>query len=244
MTKLSVNINKIATLRNARGEDYPNLVKTAKDIIKFGAEGITIHPRPDERHIKYSDAYDLKQNISTELNIEGNPSKKFINMVCEVKPDQVTLVPDESDAITSNSGWDTVKNFDFLKDVVEEFKSNSIRVSIFIDPDSKMLEGAKKINADRVELFTGPYAKQYINEKSNAINRYIDCSEIANKIGMELNAGHDLNQQNLEFFKNNIVNLKEVSIGHALISESLYFGLESTIKSYLKILNWICFTLK
>ena len=237
MTKLSVNINKIATLRNARGEDYPNLVKTAKDIIKFGAEGITIHPRPDGRHIKYSDAYDLKQNISTELNIEGNPSKKFINMVCEVKPDQVTLVPDESDAITSNSGWDTVKNFDFLKDVVEEFKSNSIRVSIFIDPDSKMLEGAKKINADRVELFTGPYAKQYINEKSNAINRYIDCSEIANKIGMELNAGHDLNQQNLEFFKNNIVNLKEVSIGHALISESLYFGLESTIKSYLKILN-------
>ena len=237
MTKLSVNINKIATLRNARGEDYPNLVKTAKDIIKFGAEGITIHPRPDERHIKYHDAYDLKQNISTELNIEGNPSKKFINMVCEVKPDQVTLVPDESDAITSNSGWDTVKNFDFLKDVVEEFKLNSIRVSIFIDPDSKMLEGAKKINADRVELFTGPYAKQYINDKSNAINRYINCSEIADKIGMELNAGHDLNQQNLEFFKNNIVNLKEVSIGHALISESLYFGLESTIKSYLKILN-------
>lgn len=237
MTKLSVNINKIATLRNARGEDYPNLVKTAKDIIKFGAEGITIHPRPDERHIKYSDAYDLKQNISTELNIEGNPSKKFVNMVCEVKPDQVTLVPDESDAITSNSGWDTVKNFDFLKDVVHEFKLNSIRVSIFIDPDSKMLEGAKKINADRVELFTGPYAKQYINDKSNAINSYINCSEIANKIGMELNAGHDLNQQNLEFFKNNIVNLKEVSIGHALISESLYFGLESTIKSYLKILN-------
>ena len=237
MTKLSVNINKIATLRNARGEDYPNLVKTAKDIIKFGAEGITIHPRPDERHIKYSDAYDLKQNISTELNIEGNPSKKFINMVCEVKPDQVTLVPDESDAITSNSGWDTVKNFDFLKDIVEEFRSNSIRVSIFIDPDFKMLEGAKKINADRVELFTGPYAKQFINDKSNAINRYIDCSEIANKIGMELNAGHDLNQQNLEFFKNNIVNLKEVSIGHALISESLYSGFESTIKSYLKILN-------
>ena len=237
MTKLSVNINKIATLRNARGEDYPNLVKTAKDIIKFGAEGITIHPRPDERHIKYSDAYDLKQNISTELNIEGNPSNKFINMVCEVKPDQVTLVPDESDAITSNSGWDTVKNYNFLKDVVEEFKSNSIRVSIFIDPDFKMLEGAKKINADRVELFTGPYAKQYINDKSNAINRYINCSEIADKIGMELNAGHDLNQQNLEFFKNNIVNLKEVSIGHALISESLYFGLESTIKSYLKILN-------
>ena len=212
-------------------------MKIAKDINKFGAEGITIHPRPDERHIKYYDAYDLKQNISTELNIEGNPSKKFINMVCEVKPDQVTLVPDESDAITSNSGWDTVKNFDFLKDVVQEFKSNSIRVSIFIDPDSKMLEGAKKINADRVELFTGPYAKLYLTDKSNAINRYIDCSKIANKIGMELNAGHDLNQQNLEFFKNNIVNLKEVSIGHALISESIYSGLQSTIKSYLKILN-------
>tara|TARA_B100000674_G_scaffold382847_1_gene325948 strand:- start:1478 stop:2191 length:714 start_codon:yes stop_codon:yes gene_type:complete len=237
MTKLSVNINKIATLRNARGENYPNLVNTAKDIIKFGAQGLTIHPRPDERHIKYSDAYDLKQNITTELNIEGNPSKKFIDMVCEVKPDQVTLVPDEVHAITSNSGWDTIKNFDFLKDVVEEFKLKSIRVSIFIDPDSKMLEGAKKINSDRVELFTGPYAKQYINDRSNAINNYITCSQIANKIGIELNAGHDLNQQNLKFFKNNIINLKEVSIGHALISESLYFGLESTIKSYLKILN-------
>ncbi len=237
MTKLSVNINKIATLRNARGEDYPNLLKTAKDIIKFGAEGITIHPRPDERHIKYSDAYDLKSNINTELNIEGNPSKKFIDMVCEVKPDQVTLVPDKPDAITSNSGWDTVNNFNFLNDIVEEFKLNSIRVSIFIDPDSKMLEGAKKINADRVELFTGPYAKQYKNNKVNAINRYNKCSEIANKIGIELNAGHDLNQQNLKFFKKNILNLKEVSIGHALISESLYFGLESTIKSYLKILN-------
>ena len=237
MIKLSVNINKIATLRNARGEDYPNLLKTAKDIIKFGANGITIHPRPDERHIKYSDVYDLKHNINTELNIEGNPSKKFIDMVCEVKPDQVTLVPDKADAITSNSGWDTINNFDFLKDIVEEFKLNSIRVSIFIDPDLKMLEGAKKINADRVELFTGPYAKQYKNDKLNAIYRYSKCSEIANKIGIELNAGHDLNQQNLKFFKSNILNLKEVSIGHALISESLYFGLESTIKSYLKILN-------
>ena len=237
MTKLSVNINKIATLRNARGEDYPNLVKTAKDIIKYGAEGITIHPRPDERHIKYSDAYDLKENITTELNIEGNPSQKFINMVCKVKPEQVTLVPDKHDAITSNSGWDTINNFDFLNDVVNEFQLNSIRVSVFVDPDYKMVEGAKKINADRVELFTGPYAKQYLNDKKNAINKYIKCAETANKIGIELNAGHDLNQENLEFFKNNIVNLKEVSIGHALISESLYFGLESTIKSYLKILN-------
>ena len=152
MTKLSVNINKIATLRNARGEDYPNLVKTAKDIIKYGAEGITIHPRPDERHIKYSDAYDLKENITTELNIEGNPSKKFINMVCKVKPDQVTLVPDKDDAITSDSGWDTINNFGFLNDVVNEFRLNSIRVSIFIDPDYKMVEGAKKINADGCHL--------------------------------------------------------------------------------------------
>ena len=237
MTKLSVNINKIATLRNARGEDYPNLVKTAKDIIKYGAEGITIHPRPDERHIKYSDAYDLKENITTELNIEGNPSKKFINMVCKVKPDQVTLVPDKDDAITSNSGWDTINNFGFLNDVVNEFRLNSIRVSIFVDPDYKMVEGAKKINADRVELFTGPYAKQYLNDKNNALNNYIKCAEAANKIGIGLNAGHDLNQENLEFFKNNIVNLKEVSIGHALISESIYSGLQSTIKSYLKILN-------
>ena len=237
MTKLSVNINKIGTLRNARGEDYPNLVKTAKDIIKFGAEGITIHPRPDERHIKYSDAYDLKQNISTELNIEGNPSKKFINMVCEVKPDQVTLVPDESDAITSNSGWDTVKNFNFLKDVVEEFKSNSIRVSIFIDPDSKMLEGAKKINADRVELFTGPYAKEFPNDRYRAVEQYVKCSEVANDIDIEINAGHDLSQSNLNFFCQSVNNIKEVSIGHALVTESLYNGLESTIKSYLQILK-------
>lgn len=237
MTKLSVNINKIATLRNARGEDYPNLVKTAKDIIKFGAEGITIHPRPDERHIKYSDAYDLKQNISTELNIEGNPSKKFINMVCEVKPDQVTLVPDESDAITSNSGWDTVKNFNFLKDVVEEFKSNSIRVSIFIDPDSKMLEGAKKINADRIELFTGPYAKEFPNDRYRAVEQYVKCSEVANDIDIEINAGHDLSQSNLNFFCQSVNNIKEVSIGHALVTESLYNGLESTIKSYLQILK-------
>ena len=237
MTKLSVNINKIATLRNARGEDYPNLVKTAQDIIKFGAEGITIHPRPDERHIKYSDAYDLKQNISTELNIEGNPSKKFIKMVCELKPDQVTLVPDEYDAITSNSGWDTVTNFDFLKDIVEEFKSNSIRVSIFIDPDIKMLEGAKKINADRIELFTGPYAKEFPNDRYRAVEQYVKCSEVANDIDIEINAGHDLSQSNLNFFCQSVNNIKEVSIGHALVTESLYNGLESTIKSYLQILK-------
>ena len=237
MTRLSVNINKIATLRNARGEDYPNLIKTAEDIISFGAQGITIHPRPDERHIRYSDAYELKEKINTELNIEGNPNKKFIDLVNEIKPEQVTLVPDSEDVITSNAGWDTINNFSFLNDIVKEFKSNSIRVSIFIDPDITMLEGAKKIDADRVELFTGPYAKEYNKDKLKAIEKYIQCSQVANEINLELNAGHDLNQNNLDFFIQSTKNIKEVSIGHALISESLYKGLHSTIKSYLDILK-------
>jgi len=237
MTRLSVNINKIATLRNARGEDYPNLLKTAQDIISYGGQGITIHPRPDERHIRYSDAFNLKENISAELNIEGNPSKKFIDLVTEIKPEQVTLVPDSEDAITSSAGWDTIDNFSFLNDIVEEFHSNSIRVSVFIDPDLEMLIGAKKINADRVELFTGPYAKEYNIDKIKAIENYIRCSEVADEINLDLNAGHDLNQDNLEFFIQSIKNIKEVSIGHALITESLYTGLESTIKSYLDILK-------
>ena len=237
MTRLSVNINKIATLRNARGEDYPNLLKTAQDIISYGAQGITIHPRPDERHIRYSDAFNLKENISAELNIEGNPSKKFIDLVTEIKPEQVTLVPDSEDAITSSAGWDTINNFSFLNDIIEEFHSNSIRVSVFIDPDLDMLIGAKKINADRVELFTGPYAKEYNIDKIKAIENYIRCSEVADEINLDLNAGHDLNQDNLEFFIQSIKNIKEVSIGHALITESLYAGLESTIKSYLDILK-------
>ena len=237
MTILSVNINKIATLRNARGEDYPNLLNTAIDIIKFGAQGITIHPRPDERHVRYQDAMDLKRNISCELNIEGNPIKRFIDLVNEVKPAQVTLVPDSVDAITSNSGWDTVTNYSFLKDIVDNFRSNSIRVSIFINPDIKMLEGAKKINADRIELFTGPYAKEFSNDRHKAIEQYIKCSEVANDIGMEINAGHDLNQNNLKYFSDSINNLKEVSIGHALVTESLYNGLKPTIKSYLEILK-------
>ena len=237
MTRLSVNINKIATLRNARGEDYPNLLKTAQDIISYGGQGITIHPRPDERHIRYSDAFNLKENISTELNIEGNPSKKFIDLVTDIKPEQVTLVPDSEDAITSSAGWDTINNFSFLNDIIEEFHSNSIRVSVFIDPDLEMLIGAKKINADRVELFTGPYAKEYNIDKIKAIENYIRCSEVADEINLDLNAGHDLNQDNLEFFIQSIKNIKEVSIGHALITESLYTGLESTIKSYLDILK-------
>jgi len=237
MTILSVNINKIATLRNARGENYPNLLNTAKDIINFGAQGITIHPRPDERHIRYQDAIDLKDNISCELNIEGNPINKFIELVNRVKPAQVTLVPDSEDAITSNSGWDTVNNYSFLKDIVDDFKSNSIRVSIFIDPHIKMVEGAKKINADRIELFTGPYAKEYISDRDKAIDKYVKCSEVANEIGIEINAGHDLNQNNLKFFSDSVNNIKEVSIGHALITESLYNGFEPTIKSYLEILK-------
>lgn len=237
MTILSVNINKIATLRNARGENYPNLLNTALDIVKFGAQGITIHPRPDERHIRYSDAFELKEKINTELNIEGNPSKKFIDLVNSIKPEQVTLVPDSEDAITSNAGWNTINNFSFLNDIVKEFHSSSIRVSIFIDPDISMLEGAKKINADRVELFTGPYAKAFNIDKSKAIEKYVQCSQVANEINLDLNAGHDLNQDNLEFFIQSIKNIKEVSIGHALISESLYKGLHSTIKSYLDILK-------
>ena len=235
MTILSVNINKIATLRNARGENYPNLLNTALDIVNFGAQGITVHPRPDERHIRYKDAIDLKKNIPCELNIEGNPIRKFVNLVNEVKPAQVTLVPDTEDAITSNSGWDTVTNYSFLKEIVDSFKSNSIRVSIFIDPDIKMLEGAKKINADRIELFTGPYAKRFPNDRNLAVEKYIKCSEVANDIDIEINAGHDLNQNNLKFFCQSVNNIKEVSIGHALVTESLYNGLESTIKSYLKI---------
>ena len=237
MTKLSVNIYKIATLRNARGEDYPNLVKSALDIIGFGAQGITVHPRPDERHITYSDAYMLKEKINCELNIEGNPNTNFINLVNEIKPAQVTLVPDSEDVITSNSGWDTINNSSFLNDIIKEFQSNSIRVSVFINPEIKMLEGAKKINADRVELFTGPYAKEYNIDKFKAVEKYIKCSKLADEINISVNAGHDLNQENLKFFVESTKNTKEVSIGHALITESLYNGLKSTIKSYLDILK-------
>ena len=237
MTKLSVNINKIATLRNARNENYPNLLKTAQDILSFGAQGITVHPRPDERHVRYSDVYELKKNINSELNIEGNPIKKFIDLVNDVKPDQVTLVPDSEHAITSNSGWDTITNFSYLNDIIKEFKSNSIRVSIFIDPNINMVEGAKKLNADRIELFTGPFAKEFDLNRSEAVKDYVKCSKIANEIKIDINAGHDLNQHNLLFFSKSVKNIKEVSIGHALITESLYLGLETTIKTYLDILK-------
>ena len=237
MTQLSVNINKIATIRNARGGNTPNILDFARDIESYGAHGITVHPRPDERHITYSDVYDLSQVVKTEFNIEGNPNKSFINMVLDVKPTQVTLVPDDDDAITSNRGWDTKNNLDFLKDIISEFKINGIRTSVFVDPLIEMVEYAKITGADRVELFTENYALGFLNDKYNAISSYVSASKTASDLNLGLNAGHDLNFQNLKFFNQSIPGLLEVSIGHALISESLYHGLEKTIKMYIDQLN-------
>ncbi|KJD32481.1 pyridoxamine 5'-phosphate oxidase [Tamlana nanhaiensis] len=237
MTKLSVNINKIATLRNSRGGDVPNVVTFAKDAQRFGAEGITIHPRPDERHIRYQDARDLKPEVYTEYNIEGNPIESFMNLVLEVKPTQVTLVPDAVDAITSNAGWDTIKHKDFLVDVIKEFQQKDIRTSIFVDPDLKQIEGAKATGTDRIELYTEGYAHQYSLGNKAAINPYAESAELANELGLGINAGHDLSLDNIEFFKNNIPNLLEVSIGHALIAESLYLGVENVIQMYLSKLK-------
>ena len=237
MTKLSVNINKIATLRNSRGKDTPNVVQFAKDAQQFGAEGITIHPRPDERHIRYQDAYDLKSEVYTEYNIEGNPIPKFVDMVLEIKPTQVTLVPDAEDAVTSNAGWDTLKHKDFLIDVIGEFKSNGIRTSIFVDPDLHQIEGAKATGTDRIELYTEAYAHQFSLGNEDAIQPYMACAGLANAVGLGINAGHDLSLNNIKFFKENITGLLEVSIGHALISESLYFGAETVIKQYLEKLK-------
>ena len=237
MTKLSVNINKIATLRNARGGNLPNLLKTAIDCERFGAQGITVHPRPDERHIRYKDVYDLKSKILTEFNIEGYPSESFIKLVCDIKPDQVTLVPDPPNAITSNAGWDTIKNESFLKKVITEFKNNGIRVSVFIDTNTDNICNAINTGADRVELYTESYAKEYYINKEIAIAPYVKAAETANKVGLGLNAGHDLNLENLNYFVQNIQGLQEVSIGHALICDALYFGLENTIQMYLKQIN-------
>ncbi|NRB60763.1 MAG: pyridoxine 5'-phosphate synthase [Winogradskyella sp.] len=237
MTKLSVNINKIATLRNSRGGDVPNVVQFAKDVQTFGAEGVTIHPRPDERHIRYQDAYDLKPEVYTEYNIEGNPIPKFVDMVLQIKPTQVTLVPDAEDAITSNAGWDTVKHKDFLVDVIKEFKNNGIRTSIFVDPELHQIEGAKEIGTDRIELYTEAFAHQYGLGNESAIKPYADCADLANTLGLGVNAGHDLSLDNIAFFKQNISGLLEVSIGHALISESLYMGIENVIAKYLQKLK-------
>ena len=233
MTKLSVNINKIATLRNSRGGNEPNVVRFAQDIQRFGAEGVTIHPRPDERHIRYQDAFDLKPEVYTEYNIEGNPIDKFIKMVLEIKPTQVTLVPDAVDAITSNAGWDTLKHKDFLKETIKEFKNNGIRTSIFVDPILKQIEGAKETGADRIELYTEAFAHQFGLGNKKAVQPYTECAVLANGLGLGVNAGHDLSLENILFFKENTPNLLEVSIGHALVAESLYLGVENVIQMYL-----------
>jgi len=237
MTKLSVNINKIATIRNARGGDIPNVLKAAIDCESFGAEGITVHPRPDERHIRYQDARDIKPKIKVEFNIEGNPVPKFIDLVLEVKPAQVTLVPDPPGAITSNAGWDTIKNEAFLKEVISEFKRNGIRTSIFIETDKRMIENAAKTGTDRIELYTESYADHFHENKEAAIAPFINAAKIANACGLGINAGHDLDLKNLRYFAENIPGLLEVSIGHALISDALYYGLDNTIQLYLRELK-------
>lgn len=234
MTKLSVNINKIATIRNARGGEFPSVTEVAVKLQEFGAQGITIHPRPDQRHITRKDVYDLKPLVHTEFNIEGNPHRPFIDMVLEVKPEQVTLVPDADDAITSNAGWDCEKNLDFLKSVISEFKNAGIRTSIFLEPNPEMVKFAAETGTDRIELYTEAYAKNYSRDKENAIKPYIETAVEAEKLGLGINAGHDLSLDNLKYFAENIPNLLEVSIGHALISEALYLGLENTVQAYLK----------
>ena len=238
MTKLSVNINKLATLRNARGGNIPDLVKAAIDIERFGAQGITVHPRPDERHITYKDVYALKPVLKTEFNIEGNPKeKKFIELVLEVKPQQVTLVPDAQGQLTSDHGWDTVTNKDYLKETIALFKSHGIRTSIFVDADLKMIEGAKETGTDRIELYTEEYARLYFKEKEKIIVPFYKAAKRALDMDLGVNAGHDLSLENLKFFKENVPGLLEVSIGHALISDALYYGLENTVQLYLRQLG-------
>ena len=237
MTQLSVNINKIATLRNSRGGNVPDLLKVASDLQSFGAQGITIHPRPDQRHIRYDDALALPAVLTTEFNIEGNPIPKFIDLVIQIQPDQVTLVPDSDDAITSNAGWDTVKNKDFLVEVISEFQSHGIRTSIFVDPIEKMVEGAKNTGTNRIELYTEAYAQNFKKNPEKAIAPYAQAALLANDLGVGINAGHDLNLENTAFFAQNIPNLLEVSIGHALVSESLYLGFENVIPMYLQRLS-------
>lgn len=237
MTKLSVNINKIATLRNARGGNIPNVLQSALDIERFGAQGITVHPRPDERHIRYSDVRELKPAIATEFNIEGYPNKEFIDLVLEIVPAQVTLVPDPPEVLTSNAGWDTITHQAFLTEVIGQFKAAGIRTSIFIETDADMIRNAVKTGADRVELYTESYASNYPINKEEAIKPFVEAAIVANEVGLGLNAGHDLSLENLKYFADNIPGLLEVSIGHALISEALYLGLENTVQMYLNLLR-------
>ena len=238
MTALSVNINKVATLRNARGGTMPNLLEVTKDLQRYGAQGITVHPRPDQRHIRYEDVRTLPEILTTEFNIEGNPIPKFVDLVMKVKPAQVTLVPDAVDALTSNAGWDTIKNQDFLKEIIKKFQSEGIRTSIFIDPVLDQIEGAAATGTDRIELYTEAYAADYTRNREIAIARYVAASERANELGLWINAGHDLNLDNIAYFAKRIPSLLEVSIGHALICESLYLGFENVIPMYLQRLSY------
>jgi pyridoxine 5-phosphate synthase len=237
MTRLSVNINKFATLRNARGGNLPDVIKAAIDCERFGAQGITVHPRPDQRHIRYSDVLQLKEVIKTEFNIEGNPVSEWLEIVRQVKPAQATLVPDATDVITSNHGWDTVRNKSFLSEVISELKASGIRVSVFVDPVEAMLEGAKATGADRIELYTGPYAEQFSHDRDAAIKDYLSAAQRAHEIGLGINAGHDLSLYNLRYFRQHIPHLDEVSIGHAIICDAIYLGLENTIQLYLRELK-------
>ena len=237
MTALSVNINKVATLRNARGGTTPNLLEVTKDLQRYGAQGITVHPRPDQRHIRYEDVRSLPEVLTTEFNIEGNPIPKFVDLVMKVKPAQVTLVPDAVDALTSNAGWDTIKNQDFLKEVIKEFKSVGIRTSIFVDPVLDQIEGVVATGTDRIELYTEAYASEYTMNREKAIAPYVAASEMANELGLGINAGHDLSLENVAYFTKMIPSLLEVSIGHALICESLYLGFENVIPMYLQRLS-------
>lgn len=232
MTRLSVNINKIATLRNARGGNVPDLLQVARDCESFGAQGITVHPRPDERHIRYNDVYDLKKIVSTEYNIEGYPSDDFLELVMDVKPEQVTLVPDPPDAITSNAGWDTIEHHDFLKKIVSKLKDAGMRVSIFMECNEDFIEGAARVGADRIELYTEDYAVGFAKDPEGAVAPYVEAARMASEHGLGVNAGHDLSQENIEYFAREVKGLLEVSIGHALISEALYLGLENTIQIY------------
>lgn len=234
MTRLSVNINKFATLRNARGGNNPDLIQVAKDCERFGAQGITVHPRPDERHIRHSDVLELSKIVKTEFNIEGYPDKRYLDLVLQVKPAQATLVPDPPEAITSNAGWDTIKKADFLKEVINTLKSAGIRTSIFVEPNVKLVENAAKVGTDRIELYTEAYAKGYLKDKKSAIRPYTEAAVSAHNVGLEINAGHDLDLDNLRYFRENIPNLDEVSIGHALVCDAIYLGLENTIQRYLK----------
>lgn len=237
-TRLSVNVNKIATLRNARGGNIPNLYHFVNDIQKFGINGITVHPRPDERHITLKDTYEISKVVKTNYNIEGYPDERFIKIISDIKPEQATLVPDTHDVITSDQGWDTVKNKSFLREVIKKLKSFGTKVSVFINPEIEYVEGAFDCGADRIELYTGDYSSDYLSDKTNSIKKYLNASLKAKELNMDVNAGHDLNLDNLKYFKSKISFLFEVSIGHALISDSIYYGIENTIKMYLSKLNY------